>query len=240
MIQVIKQGGQDRSYVFEAAVDTVEDIQDLPSENIYMGSTCIVIEDSSVYMLGSDGWHELQKGGREMGLSVETYALVKKYTDAKASKTLQDAKEYAEALVSQVSEFKIKIVDSLPTEDIDLHTIYFIKIIDPFGKDNGYYEYMYIENKWELIGSTDFNIENYYTKEEIDKLFEEKQYVLPVATTETLGGVKIDDTTIKIDDDGAISIDEDNIKSISQEVVNNTLNSDIRGIPNEEIDNLFK
>lgn len=35
---------------------------------------------------------------------------------------------------------------------------------------NGYDEYIYFNNKWELMGGTDINLSNYYTKTEIDNI----------------------------------------------------------------------
>ena len=35
---------------------------------------------------------------------------------------------------------------------------------------NGYDEYIYFNNKWELMGGTDIDLSNYYTKTEIDSM----------------------------------------------------------------------
>ena len=44
-------------------------------------------------------------------------------------------------------------------------------------ESNIYDEYIYIENisEWEKIGSTEVNLENYYTKDETDNLLDNKQ-----------------------------------------------------------------
>ena len=45
--------------VVEIVADTVADVENLP-KYVGVGSTCIVIENSSVYMLGNDNeWHEI-------------------------------------------------------------------------------------------------------------------------------------------------------------------------------------
>ena len=45
--------------VVEIIADFISDVDDLPT-NYGVGSDCIVLEDSSVYMLGTDGvWHQL-------------------------------------------------------------------------------------------------------------------------------------------------------------------------------------
>lgn len=129
-------------------------------------------------------------------LSVETYALAKKYTDKK---------------IKEFSSFDLIKVDVLPTTDINEHAIYFV----PKNKampQNGCYEYVYINKKWELIGSTDFEIEeylkNYYTKEEIDKKFEDK--------------------TKEFDD-----------KYVTQEDVEEIIGDEVENIPEQDILDIF-
>ena len=81
---------------------------------------------------------------------------------------LQNAKDYAKKLFDSVTSFSIEIVESLPTEDIKSMTIYFIRN----GRDNEtdyYEEYMYINNKWEIIGSTFVNLAPYVLKEDFEK-----------------------------------------------------------------------
>ena len=65
------------------------------------------------------------------------------------------------------------IVDSLPTEGIKTNVIYFLPL-SSVGENNVYEEYMYINDKWELIGTTQVDLSQYYTKEESDGLLAEK------------------------------------------------------------------
>ena len=62
----------------------------------------------------------------------------------------------AQALIGAVAnkEHKLaKIVEELPTEDIDTNTIYMV--LDATASEgNVYNEYLYIEEAWELIGTT--------------------------------------------------------------------------------------
>ena len=86
--------------------------------------------------------------------------------------TLQNAKDYAKKLFNGVTSFTIKIVNTLPTEDIKLMTIYFV----PNNKDdntNYYDEYMYINNTWELIGSTLIDLTPYLLKQDFEKYQQE-------------------------------------------------------------------
>lgn len=59
MYKVIKNGDNTSSAVAELVADTTSDITDLPTD-LGAGSSCIVIENSSVWMLGNDKeWHQL-------------------------------------------------------------------------------------------------------------------------------------------------------------------------------------
>lgn len=65
-----------------------------------------------------------------------------------------------------------KVVEQLPTKDIDENKIYLLP--NPAGKDdNTYIEYMYIKGKWEVVGEykSEMSLDNYYTKEEADGKF---------------------------------------------------------------------
>lgn len=81
--------------------------------------------------------------------------------------TLQNAKDYAKKLFDSVTSFSIQIVDTLPTENIKEMTIYFIK--NSHNNESDYYdEYMYINNKWEIIGSTFVNLTPYLLKSDFE------------------------------------------------------------------------
>lgn len=57
--QIYKNGDNTNSKIIELIADTPEDISEL-SVNYTPGSICLVISDSSVYMLGIDKvWHQL-------------------------------------------------------------------------------------------------------------------------------------------------------------------------------------
>jgi hypothetical protein len=114
------------------------------------------------------------------------------------------AKEYTDSQVA-VASWTIEIVDVLPTSDISTHTIYWVPMSGS-EENNFYYEYIYNNNKWELIGSTEFKPDNYMTKEEVIAYVNDHKYVLVPATADTLGGVKVDTETIQLETDGKISI----------------------------------
>ena len=57
--KITVNGNNIQSSVVEIIADTVADVADLPTD-VGVGSDCIVLENSSVYMLGKDSvWHEL-------------------------------------------------------------------------------------------------------------------------------------------------------------------------------------
>lgn len=74
-----------------------------------------------------------------------------KIATASAS-TLSEAKAYTDTKFS--TGMKRLIVEVLPTQDIDANAIYMV--LDPSSSQVGnvYNEYMFIENDWELIGTT--------------------------------------------------------------------------------------
>lgn len=60
MYRVIANGEDIQQNVVELIADLLTDIDILPTNIFGPGSTCIVIEDSSVWMLGTDRvWKEL-------------------------------------------------------------------------------------------------------------------------------------------------------------------------------------
>ena len=190
MYSIKQQGDTVQTYVIEAVADTRADIASLPT-TWAVGSTCLIIEDSSVWILGNNLiWQELD--------------------------TAKDS----------TSGLKVLIVDALPTTNIDSHALYLVPMTTPTSK-NTYYEYLYVKGAWELIGG-------------------DNQYVLPIASTTTLGGVKVDNKTITVDSTGTLTVLldevvetstvlEDKITTTTQEVVNSSFSS----ISDEEISNLF-
>ena len=59
MYNIKQQGDTVQNGIMEAMADTRADIETLPTKWL-AGSTCLVIEDSSVWILGNEKvWHEL-------------------------------------------------------------------------------------------------------------------------------------------------------------------------------------
>lgn len=69
-------------------------------------------------------------------------------------------------MINAIDTLKFEIVVALPTENISETTIY---LVEKHGSVNDAYdEFIYISNTWEKIGSTDVDLTNYYTKEQIE------------------------------------------------------------------------
>lgn len=180
-----------------------------------------------------------------MGISLETLALARKYADAVAAAGSQEAlnkavetaveqsKIYTDKAIGNLTQFQVQIVNMLPVENIDIHTIYFVPMSMSSAADS-YYEYMYIDGAWELIGTTQIDLSDYYTKEEVEQYIRDNKYVLPTASKTTLGGVMIDDESIKIKG-GVISVNTEISIATAQEVVDKNFTN----ISEQEINSLF-
>lgn len=69
-------------------------------------------------------------------------------------------------------------VDELPTEDIKDYILYLVPSDDP-EEENLCYEYLYINNAWEMVGTTSVDLSNYYTKSETDNTIDTKLKARP-------------------------------------------------------------
>jgi hypothetical protein len=103
-------------------------------------------------------------------------------------------------------------------------------------ENNGYFEYMFINGAWEYIGSTQIELSDYYTKKEVEEYIANNKYVLPHASDTTLGGVKVDNKSIIIDENGIISVSSN---YATEENVNTIIKNNIASVPNDAIENLF-
>lgn len=114
-------------------------------------------------------------------------------------------KEEIDDMVSQLKQFEMEVVQTLPTTDIKPNCIYFV----PRGASglDSYYEYIYVNGKWEFVGSTDVDLSNYWTIDQTKAYIEQNKYVLPQATTETLGGIKLNSSgSLEFNDEGELEI----------------------------------
>ena len=79
--------------------------------------------------------------------------------------TVQEMNAAIREAVGQINALDIAIVQALPTQDISTHTIY---LVPKTGETNDVYdEYIYINNKWEMVGNTQINLSDYVLKSEL-------------------------------------------------------------------------
>ena len=83
---------------------------------------------------------------------------------------LTDAKAYTDSVVALLNSLKLSKVDTLPTENIDSSTIYFVPNASSTDQDDYCTEYIYVDGAWERIGATTINISDYYTATEVDTI----------------------------------------------------------------------
>ena len=85
--------------------------------------------------------------------------------------TEEEIQEIKSNILDQVNQFSVLVVKELPTDNIDDHTIYFIPKAKTEQNDI-YDEFIYINNGWEHIGTTEVDLSSYYKKDEIDAKLE--------------------------------------------------------------------
>lgn len=68
------------------------------------------------------------------------------YSKAEVDDKIQDLHEE----IAEIPEFKTRVVEELPTEDISTSTIY---LVQSKSDPNEYDEYLYVDNNWEKIGT---------------------------------------------------------------------------------------
>lgn len=75
------------------------------------------------------------------------------------------------SLVSTIPKFDIKVVDTLPTDNISSTTVYLV--LSGTTTKNLYTEYIYVNNDWEELGTQSVDLSDYYNKSEIDEKINE-------------------------------------------------------------------
>ena len=78
----------------------------------------------------------------------------------KANQATTYTKAEVDALIGALSTVSFAVVQQLPTSDIQTNVIYLVPASQP-GQSNIYNEYIYVNNNWELIGSTSIDLSGY-------------------------------------------------------------------------------
>lgn len=165
----------------------------------------------------------------------------------KKSETYTQAE--VDALISAVVTIDIEVVQALPTTDISTTTIYLLPK-QTAGTDDVYDEYINTTGTsagWELIGSTQVDLSNYYTKSEVDALIPDELADLaddsthrlvtdtektawngksvvsanPQSTTGTLSGLEIDGVAYEIPSGSGVQADWNETDSTADDYIKN-------------------
>ena len=102
------------------------------------------------------------------------------------AKTIAGAINELKNLVDLLPQFAIEVVQTLPVSDISTTTIYLVPASDP-EQGNYYEEYIYVNNAWELVGTTAVDLTGYYTSAQVDTLLAAKANTSSLATVATSG-----------------------------------------------------
>lgn len=102
------------------------------------------------------------------------------------AKTIAGAINELKNLVDLLPQFAIEVVQTLPVSDISETTIYLVPTQDP-EQGNYYEEYIYVNNAWELVGTTAVDLSGYYTSTQVDTLLAAKANTSSLATVATSG-----------------------------------------------------
>lgn len=108
---------------------------------------------------------------QDLDEKADTKDIPKKLSQLTNDKTFKTESEIQQ-MIEKASSLKKEVVTSLPTTGKD-DVIYLVK--DEKGKDNNnYLEYLWLNGKYELIGSTQVDLSGYATKEELAKVSDEQ------------------------------------------------------------------
>ena len=96
--------------------------------------------------------------------------------------------------IGNIHSFDVQVVQTLPVENIETHTIYFVP---KQGALNDIYdEYLYINNAWELIGSTQVDLTGYATQSYVNNALAAAE-TLPAPGANGTGLVSVNGEWIK-------------------------------------------
>ena len=127
------------------------------------------------------------------------------------------SKEEIDDMISQLRQFDTEYVEQLPTSNIKSNCLYFVPRSTSHG-DDGCYEYMWINSRWEFLGTTEVDMSDYWNIEQTKQYVDDNAYVLPEATESTLGGVKLSTSgSVQMDENGHMvitTVDESEIEDL--------------------------
>lgn len=111
----------------------------------FEGDIFLNTTNKKIYQFKSGNWVEIS----QLPINVSDLINDKKYA----------TEDYVNDILSNFSSLDLKTVDSLPTSNISTTSIYLLKVNGDVN--NIYEEYIYVNNKWELIGNTKVDLSDY-------------------------------------------------------------------------------
>ncbi|WP_313069747.1 phage tail protein [Lacrimispora sp.] len=90
------------------------------------------------------------------------------------SKMESYSKTEINSLIANLNSLTIEIIEVLPSENISATTMYLQKETDK----NSYLQWLYLNNEWANIGTTDIDLTNYYSKADTDDLLNKKVNII--------------------------------------------------------------
>lgn len=122
--------------------------------------------------------------------------------------------------LQNIHSFEIAWVDTLPTSNIATHTIYMVPS-DKVEDNNSRDEYIYVNNAWEMIGTTKVDLSNYYTKPEVDEKVDNLYLRCNREEYEAMSQEERDSFLVAIVDDIAV-LSEQDLTNIAKVLGGNT------------------
>ena len=202
-------------------------------------------------------WQGTQLGVRVEGTQEYTYVDLKGqdgHTPVKGTDyfTAAEIADIESDIINQIDTLKKQIVQTLPVSDIDPNTIYLVPK-QSASQGDIYDEWLYINNAWEHIGSTQVDLTDYYNKTQTDTLLAAKQDNLVSGTNiKTInnqsvlgnGNINIEGNEVYISDDDTdipasakIFINEEEGTDAYSEVVNSLSGDELNKAPSVHVVN---
>ena len=169
----IQGGGTGTDVQINGSSIVSNDVADIQVEGTYNASTNKIATMSEIPTKVSDL-------SNDSGFITNTVNNLTNYY----TKTNTYTKTEIDNLISAISTLDIEVVQTLPTQDISTTTIYLVPKTP--STNDAYDEYIYVNNSWEHIGSTEVDLSNYYTKTQTDGLLNNKANTTDVQNNKNL------------------------------------------------------
>lgn len=121
-------------------------IRDLDDNSTTKSSSLTFGTETNQYLANNGTWQTVPENTSDL-------------TNDSGFQTSTEVNSAIATAIGNINQFNVAIVSTLPTENIDAHTIYFIS--NGGSDDSIYDEWMYINNNWEKIGTTSIDLSGY-------------------------------------------------------------------------------